>query len=114
MFLTEFSEQPLSLLAEALPGLFAGVSEFDLSNCFPLATEGDYRIIAVPEELGQGQMHDSSENEARAFYPRPELLDIVQPVLLRAGQVAVNPRIRKMRSFSLRIKTFLLFSCECS
>src|SRR5437870_6328637 len=55
-------------------------------------------------------MHDSPEHEASAFYLRPELLYIVEPVLLWAQQVALDTRIRKMRSFALRIESFFLLS----
>src|SRR5437879_147221 len=108
--MTEFLEKLFAFLAQALPSLLARVPKLDLLQRHPLALESLDRIIAVPEELGQGQMHDRAKNQAGAFSSGPQLFDVIEPVLLRAGQVAVNPRVRKMRRFSLRIETFLFLS----
>src|SRR5205823_13744056 len=56
-----------------------------------------HRVFARAKQIGDGGVDDDAEHQAGAFDSGPQLLDVVEAVLLGAGEVAVDAGVREMR-----------------
>src|SRR5207245_1476160 len=96
-FADELREQCPSGLVELVPRFAGAITQLDLSDVFPDRSERRSGFRACTKERRERLMHDLAEDEACRIHPRPELLHVVEPVLLGTEQIAIDPRMREMR-----------------
>src|SRR2546426_685473 len=56
-----------------------------------------HRVFARAEQISDGRMDHDAEDQAGAFDLGAELLDVVEAVLLGAGEVAVDAGMREVQ-----------------
>ena len=54
-------------------------------------------VFPCAEEIGDSQVDDGPEHHAGVVDSRPQALDIIQTVLLRAGELPVDAGVREVR-----------------
>ena len=57
-----------------------------------------HRVFARAKQVGDGHVDERSKDQAGALDPGPQPLDVIEAVLLRAVQVAVDAGVREIRN----------------
>src|SRR5437870_3166108 len=61
------------------------VAQFNVLQVLPVAHKVFHRVFARAKQVSDGGMNRDAEHQPGAFDPRPQLLDVVEAVLLGAG-----------------------------
>src|SRR5262249_44965777 len=78
----ELLEKDVAGLGQFLPGLSWLVGDRCGAEAVPQLLEGRHGTLPGPEQACKGLVDDLSEDEACRRVPRPETLDVVEPVFL--------------------------------
>ena len=79
-----------------LPRFLLAVAETGVFDLLPQGEKELDGIFLALEQAGQGPVHDLAEHQACCEEPEPQVFDVVQAVLLRAVQVAIDAGVGKV------------------